>query len=83
MEPDDADLAALAADFRHRDGSDRWRVWANNGRLYAWRLLSSPPVVLRDRTVAGLRARMTEFENALVETNSPSRALAAAEALET
>jgi hypothetical protein len=40
-------------------------------------------VVLRDRTLKGLRARMTAFENTLAETRSAMRALAAAETLNT
>jgi hypothetical protein len=80
---DEVELALLAAEFRYGDGSDRWYCWqgAGNGLVYAWRLLSSPPVVLRDRTLGGLRARMVAFENTLAETRSAMRALAAAEAL--
>jgi len=77
-------MAALAAEFRAADGSDNWRCWrGQNHTLYAWRLLSSPPVVLRDRTVNGLRARMTEFGRVLAETRKAGAALAAAERLET
>ncbi len=88
MEPDDprlAELAALAAGFRNADGSDRWRLWpgTGGGLFYAWRLLSSPPAVLRDKNLRGLRARMGEFERVLAETRSLAGALAAAERLET
>ena len=79
----DGEMAALAAEFRAADGSDNWRCWRNNGLLYAWRLMSSPPVVLRDRTVNGLRARMVEFGRVLAETRKTGQALAAAEALKT
>lgn len=87
MQPDDPELSGLAAEFRHADGSDAWRCWRGvngaSGVVYAWRLLSSPPAVLRDVTVAGLRARMVVYENTLIETRSAGRALAAAEQLET
>lgn len=86
MQPDDLSpaLAALAAEFRDPGGTDNWRCWAGqNGTLYAWRLLSSPPVVLRDRTLSGLRARMAEFSRVLAETRETGAALAAAERLET
>jgi len=48
----------LAADF------PGWHVWAGvTGVLYARRLKSSPPVVLRDATVPGLRARVRAYLN--------------------
>ena len=81
-----AELAALSASMRNADGTDRWRLWpgVHNGRLlYAWRLLSSPPAVLRDTTLAGLRARMETFERVLARTHQLGKALAAAERLET
>lgn len=75
-------MAGLAAEFRAADGSDNWRCWRGaNGTLYAWRLLSSPPAVLRARTVDGLRARMAEFGRVLAETRKLGEALAAAERL--
>jgi len=41
-----------------------WHVWAGvTGVLYARRLKSSPPVVLRDATVPGLRARVRAYLN--------------------
>jgi hypothetical protein len=82
---DEVELALLAAGFRNADGSERWYCWqgTGNGLVYAWRLLSSPPAVLRDRALEGLRARMVAYERVLAETRSADQALAAAEALET
>ena len=83
------DLAGLAAEFRCADGSDTWRCWRGlDGTLYAWRLPSSLPLalrkypaLLRDRTVAGLRARMTEFGRVLAIEHRLDAAMAAAESL--
>ena len=89
MEPADprvAALAALAAEFANPDGTDRWHLWpgvADNGIVYAWLIRSSPPVVVRDTTLAGLRARMVTVQRVLAETRSAAQALAAAERLET
>lgn len=79
VDPDPDPLDVLAARY------PRWRVWrgAANGLVYAWLLRSSPPVVLRDKTVAGLRARLDEFGRVLAERMSRAEALAAAERLET
>lgn len=82
MQFDDPELAALAA-FVTRYGNARWHLWRNNGLFYAWLLLSSPPVVLRDRVRAGVEERIAEFERVYEETRSPGQALAAAEQLKT
>lgn len=84
MDPANSEMAALAADFRAADGSDRWYCWRGvNGTVYAWRLLSSPPAVLRDSTLDGLRRRMAVFSRVLAETRNLSEARAAADGLET
>ena len=81
MDPDPDPLDALAATYL------RWRWWRGQGDgtplVYAWRLKSTPPVVLRDRSPAGLRARVDEFERVWRQTASLPEALAAAERLET
>ena len=81
MDPDPDPLDVLAAFY------PRWRVWrgAGDGKplVYAWLLRSSPPVVLRNGTVGGLRARVDEFERARADGASRAVALAAAEALDT
>lgn len=70
-------LQALAEDY------PRWRVWrgAGNGIVYAWMTKTSPPVVLRDHTPAGLRARVVEFMTVYEARRSLAEALAAAERL--
>ena len=81
MDPDPDPLDALAAVF------PRWRWWRGQGDgtvlVYAWRLRSSPPVVLRDRSPAGLRLRVDEYESVFAATGSMPGALAAAERLVT
>lgn len=75
----DLELQALAEDY------PRWRVWrgAGNGIVYAWMLKTSPPVVLRDHSPAGLRLRVVEFMRVYEARRSLAEALAAAEHLET
>lgn len=78
VDPDPDPLDVLAAFY------PRWRVWRGaNGTLYAWLLRSSPPVVLRNGTVEGLRARVDEYLRVYKTTASMAEALAAAEKLET
>ena len=69
--------AKLAADY------PAWRIWRNGTMVYAWQHPSSPPVVLRDATVAGLRARLGEFARVRAAGRPLLEALAAAGDLET
>jgi len=82
-DPDPDPLDVLAA----RDEYKRWRLWRGAGDgdrlVYAWLRNTSPPQLLRDYSVIGLRARMDEYLRVYDETGSMPDALAAAERLET
>jgi hypothetical protein len=70
------DRAQLAADY-----APGWQVFrAEGGDLVAWLPPAMPPIVLRDRTVAGLRARLELFENVVHATGSLGQAEDAAHA---
>ena len=64
-------------------GYPAWRIWRNGALVYAWQLRTSPPVVLRDATVAGLRARLDEFTRVRATGRPLLEALTAAGDLET
>jgi hypothetical protein len=72
------DRAQLAADY-----APVWQVFRRDDvpepYVCAWLTPALPPIVLRDRTVAGLRARLETFGSVLYETGSLNRAEAAAE----
>jgi hypothetical protein len=53
----ESDRRALAEEY------PGWRIWRNAGLFYAWRLNTSPPVVLRDTNVADLRAQIRAYLN--------------------
>ena len=70
------DRAQLAADY-----APGWQVFrAESGDVCAWLSPAVPLIVLRDRTVAGLRARLEVFENVVHATGSLNRAQDAADA---
>ena len=61
-----------------------WHVWRGvSGLWYARRPRSSPPVVLRNRIVTGLRAQVGAFMRVCGDGGTRAQALAAAEALDT
>ena len=80
MDPDPDPLDVLAARPEYR----AWRFGRPRGKDYvdAWLPGPKPPLVIRDKTAAGLRARVDEFER-VHKHHSLADALAAAEALDT
>jgi hypothetical protein len=77
VDPDPDALDQLAADY------PKWRTWYTAGKVRGWRVQSTPPVVLRDDTVEGVRARIEEFERVWRETRALEEAVKAAEDLKT
>lgn len=68
------DRAQLAADY-----APVWGIFRARGLVMAWLTPTLPPVVLRGRTVAELRARLELFGDTVRDTGSLNAAEAAAE----
>jgi hypothetical protein len=66
------DRAQLAADY-----GPAWEIFRRRGLVMAWLVPTLPPVVIRDRTVAGLRGRLEAFGDVVRETGSLNAAEAA------
>jgi hypothetical protein len=63
------DRAQLAADY-----GPGWEVFRRGAEVLAWLRWTLPPIVLRDRTAGGLRARLETFEDVLYRTGSLNQA---------